>query len=193
RKNMFKSRVGALYGLMFAMALGTGGCGSDPAHGPGRGGEGGGGSAGNGGTVSGLRIAGTYHPESNLDVRGGFEGGAGFIFRTIEDVGNHSDAPAGWLIDAYLESQKDHLSDFERNLIIGSRRDLTNFINGELSRLAPNFINTIRQFGQALGAIVRHVGFGSDLVISVRSNSTASSVPVTYNHTLRSVFFTFMN
>ena len=136
-----------------------------------------------------LRWAGVYHLENSLDVGGGFPGGLGMTFRTIDDLTDGPYDPASWLIDEALNQINDPtISAIVNAFRPGLDQDLLNQINSA----APGLVDQLREIGQDITAVARHFGTGSDLVVEAHTN-VDGTITVVEKHTLKSVIFVIQN
>jgi len=134
-----------------------------------------------------LRYAGTYHLESTLDVGGGFPGGLGMTFRTIDDLTDDPYDPATWLIDYALAQLN---SPTITSIVNAFRPGLDSDLYNQITTAAPDLVANLRRIGQDVTAVARHFGTGSDLVVEAHTNPIDGTVTVVEKHTLKSVIFT---
>ena len=136
-----------------------------------------------------LRWAGVYHLENSLDVGGGFPGGLGMTFRTIDDLTDGPYDPATWLIDQALAQINDPTI---TSIVNAFRPGLDSDLLNQINSAAPGLVDQLRTIGQDITAVARHFGTGSDLVVEAHTNIDGT-ITVAEKHTLKSVIFNIQN
>jgi hypothetical protein len=136
-----------------------------------------------------LRWAGIYHLESTLDVGGGFPGGLGMTFRTIDDLTDGPYDPATWLIDQALAQINDPTIS---SIVNAFRPALDQELLTQIENAAPGLVDELRTIGQDITDVARRFGTGSDLVVEAHTNIDGT-ITVVEKHTLKSVIFIIDN
>jgi hypothetical protein len=134
-----------------------------------------------------LQIFGTYHLDNTVDLGGGFPGAIGTAFRTIDDLTDSPNDPATWIIDWTLSQVSP--------AVAGAVAPFRGLIDPELIMFFLNqtpVVGQIREIGMEVSDVARHLGFGSELLVSPRSGVDGTA-GVVERHTLKSVVYTINN
>jgi hypothetical protein len=173
-----------LFSILFAGASLVG-CTTAPVGkggGGGGGGEGGGGGGGggSGGEPTPLDAAGSYELNSSFDMVTDMPGTVGTIANDFIAATDQPGDPTKWIVDqiiAQLPSSVQTLASLAESTIV-------NYLNGQLTNFAPNFVTTMTTVGTDFSDMAKHTGLTSTLVV------TASGAEYTSTHTITGAQFT---
>jgi hypothetical protein len=172
-----------LFTILFAGASLVG-CAAAPVDKGGGGGEGGGGGGGEGGgggsMPTPLNVAGTYGLNSSFDMVTNMPGTVGTIANDFIAATDQPGDPTKWIVDqiiAQLPSSVQGLASLAESTIV-------NYLNGQLTNFAPNFVSTMTTVGTDFSDMAKHTGLTSTLVV------TASGADYTSTHTITGAQFT---
>lgn len=169
------------FGFAFTLAIGAvlTGCAADapPAsNGSDTGGGGGGDTGGGDDAPHAMDLNGKYKVQSTFDISSNMPGTVGVVVNDFIDATDDADDPTHWILDQIIAQMPNGTL---KSLLSGAEPFVAGYLNDRLLNIAPSFVTTIIQVGNAFGDMAKHFGINETLDVS-GANMTYTSVVTAY-------------
>jgi hypothetical protein len=119
---------------------------------------------------------GRYRLQSEFDMATGLPGPVGDVVNMFIEATDDADDPAGWILDMAFAQVTDPTL---RGILQGVRTVAAGLINDQILAIAPDFVGTMINVGDAFGQVARDFGTTSELNVVLAGNGYTATHTVT--------------
>lgn len=110
-----------------------------------------------------MQFAGGYRLDSTFDVATNLPGGTGTFLNELIEATDDPNDPMSWVVDKLLAQLEPGTL---KNILTGAKPLVIDYLNQQVTSLAPELVGTLTQLGQNMADATKHLGLDEQLLIA---------------------------